>query len=156
MRKAVFFSGHGTVYSYERNDTGGMQIYPETMHALRFFQRRGFVLVLLTSDGCEYRNFKSLLKDKTLNLYQLKGGEDNIRKFISEHNIDISKSYYISDGIYINIFHRLGIKVLLVLTGKGFFTYNAMNSTEMGVILDVCKDIYAAAFRVVFHDGALK
>lgn len=152
VKKAVFFSGHGTVYTYAGSDADDMEIYPESLHALRFLQRRGFLLVLLTPDINEYRYFKNSQKDKNLNIYHVKGGEDGIRRFIWENDIDVCKSYYITDSVYINIFHRLGIKIILTLTGKGYFTYNELDNKEMNVFMDVCKNIYAAAFRVVFDN----
>ncbi|MDX9872886.1 MAG: hypothetical protein RBT41_10780, partial [Clostridia bacterium] len=64
MKKAVFFSGSGTVYSRDERQNKRIELYPDTVSALRFLSRRGYELVLLTSGYYEFKRFRTALKDK--------------------------------------------------------------------------------------------
>ena len=65
MQRAVFFSGRGTVFAQDFTDRDEIELYTQTLPALRFLHRRGYFLVLVSEERREYKKFLSLLKDKS-------------------------------------------------------------------------------------------
>lgn len=148
MLKAVFFSGAGTTYHYQNQGREGLELYPETLPALRLLARRGFVLVLATPQRQEYKWFISSIKDKSINPYHWDIEED-LAGFMDKNNFSIADSCLITDGMYSQTFLTCGGKVILVLSGRGFCT---LANHDNGYS-DVCKDIYAAAFSAALNSS---
>lgn len=152
MQKALFFSGVGTVYSAANTRREEIEIYPETLPALRFLVRRGFRLVLVTSEYWEYKSFIAQLKDKSFQVLQYNPGEEPLPDFVSQRGLRLEESYYITDGIFLKWFSAWGCPIILVLSGKGCCTVAAYENKEITGLVDVCKDIYAAAFSIALKD----
>lgn len=157
MNKAVFISGLGTAYAYSMDEGSEqvLEVYPETLPALRFLRRRGFCLVLITSDRQEFKNFLSCSKDKTLELSHWNGEIEELNRLLAEKDIDLQESCLITDGPFIKLLAGMGCRVLLVLTGKGVCTLNSCDLSEDYAVADICKNIYSAAFSVVLNRKAL-
>lgn len=152
MKRAIFFSGVGTAYTSSKATKEEMEIYPETLHALRFLARRGYLLVLVTLQRQEYRWLRGMLKDKTIPVYFFQVGEEDGPTFFQQHEIDIPKSYFITDGLYLKTFQKLKCKNILVLSGRGVRTLESIEKTNL---VDVCKDIYAAAMSIALNNSSL-
>lgn len=148
MQRAVFFSGLGTVYSKDCTGKGEIELYTQTLPALRFLQRRGYLLVLVTSERQEYRHFLSLLKDRALPVLHFLQGEDELGSFATAKDIDLSQSFYVTDGHYLKPFTNSECRLILVLSGQGFETLAGLNKKDLDNLHDVCKDVYAAAFSL--------
>lgn len=155
MKKVIFFSGEGTSYRKEKGngDTGVIEIYPETLPALRFMVRRGFTPVLVTSEYWEIQAFQKIIKDQTLSLDYWHFSEGGLAGFLKEKRIDAKQSYFITDNnsramVY---FQKCGCKIILVLSGKGFHTLQYMDARQVANLTDVCKDIYAAAISIAIE-----
>lgn len=149
MQKAVFFSGAGTSYSYQGRGKEGLELYPETIPALRILVRRGFTPILTTPQRQEYKWFISIIKDKTLNIYHW-DLESDLQNFLNDNSINKTESCFITDGIYSRSFINIGCKVILVLSGRGFCT---LTNHEDGYS-DISKDIYAAAFSAALNSSS--
>lgn len=148
MRKAVFFSGAGTSYRYQGRGKEGLELYPETIPALRILVRRGFVPILAVPQRQEYKWFVSSIKDKTLNIHHW-DIEGDLQEFMIKNCINKNESCFITDGIYSRTFINIGCKVILVLSGRGFCT---LTDHENGYS-DISKDIYAAAFSTALNSS---
>lgn len=148
MQKAVFFSGVGTSYCCREQGKDELEVYPETLPALRFLARRGFIPVLVTPHRQEYKWFVSAIKDKSFPLLHWDTVED-FPEFNIKNQISLPESFLITDGLYLNTFQKYGLKIILVLSGRGFCTYN---QCENGYS-DVCKNIYAAAFSAALNSS---
>lgn len=153
MEKAIFFSGFGTSYFYENDSLvkRNLELYPETLPALRFLSRRGYLLVLITPDMQEYKAFQTSLKDKTMMLQYWNGREEDIDALIEKHFLNIQDCFFITDGHYLQEYLPLGWQTILVLTGKGVSTLDILETTQLAHICDICKDIYAAAISIAIH-----
>lgn len=153
MEKAIFFSGYGTSYCYEKNNSmrRNLELYPETLPALRFLFRRGYLLVLLTPELQEYKAFLSCLKDKTVKVQYWNGCEEDLDALIEKHFLNIQDCYFITDGYYLQEYLPLRWHTILVLTGKGVSTLDLLDPPQLEKIYDICKDIYAAAISIAIH-----
>lgn len=154
MKKAIFISGYGTAYRCSDFSVCENEIYPDTLPALRFLARRGFMLVLVTPDRQEYKWFKRYLRNKTLNLMHCFCEVKNILDFIEEYSIDLEKSYYISDGLYLKRFQDINCNKILVLSGRGVNTLGQFNAENLREFTDICRDIYSAAFSVALNNSS--
>lgn len=152
MRKVIFFPGIGTTYSLSKEQKNSIDIYPETIPALRFLSRRGYEFVLITSEYCEFNKFRSALKDKNIPLYYLNLEKTSLALFNERHMISDEESCFITDGLYLKHFLDKKIRVILVLSGNGFFTLSALNTNENEQLADICKNIYAAAFSIALNN----
>ncbi len=150
MNKAAFFSGPGTAYAYAIKDGGErtLEVYPETLPALRFLKRRGFILILITSDRQAFRNFLGCIKDKTLELSCWNGEMEELNRLLQKKEIDIKESCIITDGPYLKLLGDMGCRIFLVLTGTGVCTLNSFDFSEGLGVTDICKNIYSAAFSI--------
>ncbi|MBZ4652809.1 MAG: hypothetical protein JG781_147 [Peptococcaceae bacterium] len=157
MNRAVFFSGPGTAYAYtvKEGSEQALEVYPETLPALRFLRRRGFCLVLITSDRQEFKNFLTCFKDKTIELSHWNGEMEELNRLLSEKDIELKESCLITDGPYLKLLESMGCRILLVLTGKGVCTLNSLDLSEGPGVTDICKNIYSAAFSVALNRKAL-
>jgi histidinol phosphatase-like enzyme len=151
MNEAIFFSGCGTAYTLSNNTKRNLEIYPETLPALRFLEKKGYLPVLVTADFTEYKLLQSVLKDNTIRLEYWSGSEDELDDLLEKWSINIEKSYFLTDGVNLQELQPLGWKTILVLTGNGVNTLNSMDVRQLEKILDICKDIYAAAISVVMN-----
>ncbi|MCR4441158.1 MAG: hypothetical protein QHH10_03245 [Peptococcaceae bacterium] len=145
MEKAIFFSGEGTAFRGTIKTSDCLELYPETLPALRLLARRGFGLFLVTPQYQEYRWFKAALKDKTLPLGHFDPEKTGAACWGEVHSLDWGESYYITDGRYLKLFAAWSCKIILVLSGCGVSTLASAGS-DLQLFADVCKDIYAAAF----------
>ncbi|MDD2402636.1 MAG: hypothetical protein PHI90_06435 [Clostridia bacterium] len=156
MEKAIFFSGYGTSYVYSNNDNKAnvkksMEIFPETISALCFLEKRGYLLVLVTPDFMEYELIKNKLKDKIIKLEYWNTKEDELDKLLKKRYINMQESFYLTDGYLFQDVLHFGWKTILVLTGKGVDVLNSLEPYQLNSICDICKDIYAAAISVVVN-----
>lgn len=154
MKKVIFFSGLGTAYTGRDTPQIGIDLYPETLSALRFLSRRGFHLALVTPERQEYKNFLSFVKDKALNITYCSGWEKDIIKLSNDMEISLKESLFITDGLYLQTFSQLGVKIILVLSGQGFCTLDSREGDFEG-FGDICKNIYAAAFSAALNHHTL-
>jgi histidinol phosphatase-like enzyme len=153
MEKAIFFSGCGTSYFFE-NDIAvqrNLELYPETLPALRFLSRRGYLLVLIAPEVQEYKAFQNSLKDKTITLKYWNGREEDLEALLAEHLLNLQESYFITDGRYLQEYLSFGWQTILVLTGKGVSTLDSLEPRQLEKVCDVCKDFYAAAISIAIH-----
>ncbi len=148
MQKAIFFAGCGTAYKTEVAQQKVFEVYPETIPALRFFTRRGFILVLVTPEYQEYRKLLVSLKDKSLSVYHWDIVKEELASFVRTNCINLDDSYFITDGQYLRKMQNTGCKIILVLSGMGFCQLDTLEAGEVQGLSDVCKDIYSAAFSV--------
>jgi len=148
MRKAIFISGCGTAYTSIDASRENPELYPETLWALRFLNRRDFLLVLVTPEFQEYKWLVSALKDKTIAIFHWDMGKIDLDYFADIYDINIEESYFITDGLYQKFFQEKGCKIVLVLTGRGVQTLNSKQSKDLSEYADISKNIYAAAFSV--------
>lgn len=148
MHKAVFFSGAGTIYTVSSSRREDSEIYPETLPALRFLARRGFILVLVTGEHQEYKNFLAQLKDKSLAVMHCNPNEEDPSSFARAREIDLLESFFVTDGLHLKLFQSTDCRQILVLSGKGVQTFSAFQNGELAGLSDVCKDIYAASFSM--------
>lgn len=148
MRKAVFITGYGTAYTCHEKERETLELYPETLWALRFLSRRGFLPVLATPDFQEYKWLLSALKDKTVSVLHWDTARDDLDQFMERHGIGAEGSYLITDGTCIKSPLAKRCRVILVLTGRGVQTLNSKEYKEVPDCRDVCKNIYAAAFSI--------
>lgn len=148
MQKAVFFTGIGTAYSGAGTLRDGLEVYSATMPALRFLNRRGYTLVLVTPEWHEYKTFMGAIKDKSLPIIHFNTDEENLLQFIENNGISIKESYLITDGLCLKIFQGIGCRIILVLSGRGFCTLTSQEQKEIPWFSNVCKDLYAAAFSI--------
>ena len=153
MEKAIFFSGCGTAYSVGTDNftKKKLELYPETVPALRFLHRRGYLTVLISPELQEYKLFQSSLKDKTLMPEYWNGREEDLDILLEEQFINVQESYFVTDGSYLQEWLQLGWQKILVLTGKGVATLDSLETEQLKKICDVCKDIYAAAISIAIH-----
>ncbi|MGI6607035.1 MAG: hypothetical protein ACOX2X_08345 [Peptococcia bacterium] len=153
MEKAIFFSGYGTSYFY-KNDSlvkRNLELFPETLPALRFLSRRGYLLVLTAPEMQEYKAFQSCLKDKRITVQYWNGREEDVDALIEKHFLNIQDCFFITDGHYLQEYLPLGWQTILVLTGKGVSTLDILDPPQLEQIYDICKDIYAAAISIAIH-----
>lgn len=148
MQKAIFFSGPGTAYTGLDLRRETLELYPETLPALRFLGRRGFILILVTPEHQEFKWFASALKTKTLSLLHWDVNKNDLDSFVKKHRINMEESYFITDGLYLKNFQNRGCKIILVLSGRGFYTLDSQEYKDFQGFMDVCKNIYAAVFNV--------
>ena len=152
MSKAIFFLGCGTAYLTNNSVKRNLEIYPETLPALRFLARRGYQLVLVTSEFQEYKLLLAVLKDKSLPLLHWNGREEDLEAFLEENAINLMESYFVTDSRYLQEALSQGSwQTILVLTGKGVDTLQKLGSQQLEKIADICKDIYAAAISIVLN-----
>lgn len=152
MSKAIFFSGCGTVYTTNNTIKRNMEIFPETLPALRFLARRGYCFILVSSEFQEYQLLQNGLKDKTIPLLFWNGREDDLDNFLENNCIDLEDSYFVTDSRYLQEALTInGWQIILVLTGKGVETLQNIDSQQLEKITDICKDIYAAAISIVLN-----
>ncbi len=149
MQKAVFFSGQGTVYTMAGANKENPELYAETLPALRFLHRRGFILVLVTKEHQEYKSFVNLLKDRSLPVQYFSTAEDELHRFAYHNRLTLEQSVFVTDGMNLELFLK-ACPVILVLTGRGFCTLEDCETYGRPVFRDVCRDIYAAAFSIAF------
>lgn len=148
----IFFPGIGTTYSLSKEQKNSIDIYPETIPALRFLSRRGYEFVLITTEFGEFNKFRSALKDKNIPLYYLNLEKTSLAQFNERHMISDEESCFITDGLYLKHFLDRKLRIILVLSGNGFFTLSALNSNEDEQLADICKNIYAAAFSIALNN----
>lgn len=153
MRQAVFISGYGTAYTSHDGERENLELYPETLCALRFLSRRGFLLVLATPEFQEYKWLISALKDKTVAVLHWDTARDDPDQFMEMHGIEAEESYLITDGMWIKSMLAQRCRVILVLTGRGVKTLNSKEYNETPDCRDVCKNIYAAAFSIALDNN---
>jgi len=152
MSKALFFSGCGTAYLTNNGVKRKIEIYPETLPALRFLARRGYRLVLVTPEFLEYKLLQAELKDKTLPLLQWNGREEELDAFLEKNKIKICESFFVTDKRYLQEALSFGYgQIILVLTGKGVDTLQKLEAQQLEKIMDICKDIYAAAISIALN-----
>lgn len=151
MAKAIFFSGCGTSYTLNNTARRNLEIYPETLPALRFLGRRGYLLVLVTPEFQEYQLLQTSLKDKTLSLVYWNGREEELAALLQEKAINLPDSYFITDQRYLQELLFLDWQTILVLTGKGVDTLQKLERQQLEKVVDICKDIYAAAISIALH-----
>jgi hypothetical protein len=151
MEKAIFFCGCGTAYSFSNTAPRNLEIYPETLPALRFLERRGYLLVMVTPEFQDYKLFQNSLKDKTIKLVYWNGLIEDLDGVLGENLINLQESYFITDGTYLRELLHLGWKTILVLTGKGVYTLHYLDVPQLEEINEISKDIYAAAISVVIN-----
>lgn len=151
MERAVFFSGTGTVFTKDCTGRGEIELYTQTLPALRFLHRRGFYLVLVSTEGGEYKKFKSLLKDESLPLRSFVPGDDDFTQFADSQGLDAAMSFYITDGRSLESFLPTECRLILVLSGQGFDNLVDLTGKDLANLHDVCKDFYAAAFSLAFQ-----
>ena len=147
MHKAVFFSGNGTAYSRAGSNTDDIDIFPETMSALRFLYKRGYQLVLVTKKRSEYQQLLFKLLDQALPIMHFNPETDCLQKFAFGQGILIRESYYISDHTKMHESFS-GCRFILVLTGNGYCSMAELAEGEMTGLYDISRDIYAAAFSI--------
>lgn len=149
MRKVIFIAGCGTAYGCHETGRDEIEVYPETLAALRFLERRNLILILATPSTKEYRQFLSSLKDK-ITLYHWDTNKVEIGEFRKLHGLVKNECIFITDGLYLKSFLHPGCKVLLVLSGRGLQTLaSAQEEKEDKPFDDVAKDIYAAVFSAL-------
>ena len=148
MQKAIFFAGCGTAYNTVGAEQKILEVYPETIPALRFLTRRDFILVLITPDYREYRKLLVALKDKALSACHWDIVKEELADFVRKNEINLEESYFITDGKYLKKLQNNGCKIILVLSGRGCYLLDKLTGEEIQGLADVCKDIYAAAFSV--------
>jgi len=153
MHKAVFFSGVGTIYTTTRMRGEEIEIYPETLPALRFLARRGYSLVLVTNERQEYKNFVAQLKDKSLTVLHYSSGEEELLRFAELRELNLKESFFVTDGLSLKSFQTAGCQQILVLSGKGVQTLSAFQNKHLLEFSDVCKGIYAAAFSIALNNN---
>lgn len=151
MEKAIFFCGCGTSYSVGNTLKRSLEIFPETLPALRFLGRRGYLLVLVTPEFQDYKLFQTNLKDKTIKLEYWNGLADDLDSVLGGKLINLQESYFLTDGTYLQELLHLGWKTILVLTGKGVYTLHNLDVRQIEEVSDICKDIYAAAISIVIN-----
>jgi len=152
MSKAIFFSGCGTAYLTNNSVKRNLEIYPETLPALRFLARRGYQLVLVTPDFQEYKLLLAVLKDKTLPLLHWNGRAEDLDSFLEENVINLQESYFVTDSRYFQeALNQDSWQTILVLTGKGVDTLQKSSAQQLKMITDICKDIYAAAISIALN-----
>ncbi len=152
MSKAIFFSGCGTAYLTNNSVKRNLELYPETLPALRFLARRGYLLVLVTSEFQEYKLLQAVLKDKSLALLHWNGREEDLDCFLEENTINLKESYFVTDSRFLQeALYQGGWQIILVLTVKGVDTLEKLGSSQLEKITDICKDIYAAAISIVLN-----
>jgi len=152
MCKAIFFSGCGTAYLTNNSVMRDLEIYPETLPALRFLARRGYQFVLVTSEFQEYKLLQAVLKDKTLPLLHWNGREEDLDSFLEENAIKMRGSYFVTDSRYPQeALYLDSWQTILVLTGKGVDTLQKLSAQHLAKITDICKDIYAAAISIALN-----
>jgi len=152
MCKAIFFSGCGTAYLTNNSVMRDLEIYPETLPALRFLARRGYQFVLVTSEFQEYKLLQAVLKDKTLPLLHWNGREEDLDSFLEENAIKMRGSYFVTDSRYPQeALYLDSWQTILVLTGKGVDTLQKLSAQQLAKITDICKDIYAAAISIALN-----
>lgn len=152
MRKVIFFPGIGTAYSLSKEQKNSIDIYPETVPALRFLSRRGYEFVLITSDYSEFRKFRTALKDKNIPLFNLNLEKTSLPLFAQRHTISCAESVLITDGLYLKQFLERQFRIILVLSGNGVCTLSALNGNTDEQLADICKNIYAAAFSIALYN----
>lgn len=150
MQKAVFFSGAGTVYAAGCSRRDDLEVYTETLAALRFLARRGFALVLVTNERQEYKSFVSQLKDKSFPILHFNPCEDELGVFVEMHDISLSDSYFVTDRLLPKVLVQ-SCSLVLVLSGQGVCTLATLDEKNGFRLRDVCKDIYAAAFSIALE-----
>jgi len=148
MQKAIFFAGYGTAYKTVEAEQKLLEVYPETIPALRFLSRRNFAPVLVTPEYQEYRKLIASLEDKALSVYHWDIGREELTTFVDANDMNLEESYFITDGQYLKKMQNTGCKIILVLSGMGCCLLDKLAVEEVTGISDVCKDIYAAAFSV--------
>lgn len=148
MRKAVFFSGPGTVYAPRCVGEKVGELYPATLPALRFLGRRGYCLVLLTPEFREYQWLRANLAEKTLPLLYWNGQKRDLGVFLQKNNLDLKRSYYVTDNCQVTELLFLPWQTILVLTGRGIATLQKLSVVELQRVVDLCKDVYAAAISI--------
>ena len=148
MQKAIFFAGSGTAYKIVEAEQKLLEVYPETIPALRFLTRRDFLLVLVTPEYQEYRKMLLSLKDKAITVYHWDIVKEELTGFVHANDINLEESYFITDGQYLKKLQNSGCKTILVLSGMGCCLLDKLADEELKSLSDVCKDIYAAAFSV--------
>lgn len=151
MAKAIFFPGCGTAYTASNTVKRNLEIYPETLPALRFLGRRGYLLVLVTPEFQEYKLLQSGLKDKTLSLAYWNGREADLDVLLEEKGINLGESYLVTDSRYLQELLFLGWQTILVLTGKGVDTLQKLEAQQLEKVADICKDFYAAAISITLN-----
>ncbi|HHY06801.1 MAG TPA: hypothetical protein GX532_07505 [Clostridia bacterium] len=151
MTKAIFFSGSGTSYTVNCTVKRSLEIYPATLPALRFLGRRGYLLVLVAPEFQEYRQLQTGLKDKTLSLGYWNGQKEDLELLIKENAINLRESYFITDHYYLQELLFFDWRTILVLTGKGVATLQKLNEEQLKKVVDICKDIYAAAISIALQ-----
>lgn len=153
MHRAVFFSGAGTTYTAINSRREESEIYPETLPALRFLARRGFVLVLVTTEHQEYKNFLAQLKDKSLAVLHYNPSDEDLADFARERELGLKECFFVTDGLALKLFQNTACQQILVLSGKGVQSLAAFQNGELAGLSDVCKDIYAAAFSIALNNN---
>jgi hypothetical protein len=148
MEKAIFFCGCGTSYAAGNARNKSLEIFPETLPALRFLGRRGYLLVLVTPEFQDYKLFQTGLKDKSLKLEYWNGVAEDLESVLEEKAINLQESYFLTDGTFLQELLHLGWKTILVLTGKGIYTLHNLTVCQVEEMDDICKDIYAAAISI--------
>lgn len=170
LNKAIFFDRDGTVnidknYVYLPID---LEFLPNAVKGLKRFQKRGFLLIIITNQSGigrgfyserEYKNlmdeFYKRLGERgikiTADYYCKHDPKDScdcrkpnsllIKKAIKKHKIDVSKSYFIGDKTTdILAGEKLGLTTVLVLTGK------AGKDNQYKVKPDfICENLYEAS-----------
>lgn len=150
MRKVIVIAGCGTAYGCPETGREEIEVYPETLAALRFLERRNYALVLATPSTKEYKQFMSSLKDKTLKLRHWDLSRLEAGEFRKLHGLEKDECIFITDGLYLKNFAETDGKVLLVLSGKGLQTLaSAQEDKDRAPFDDVAKDIYAAVFSAL-------
>lgn len=152
MSKAIFFSGCGTACVTNNSVKRNLEIYPETLPALRFLARRGYQLVLVTSEFQEYKLLRAVLKDKAISLLYWNGRTEDLNSFLEKHAINLRESYFVTDSRYLQETLSQGSwQIILVLTGQGVDTLQKLGAPQLEKVTDICKDIYAAAISIVLN-----
>lgn len=152
MKRAVFFAGLGTVYSQQAGPKKQIELYPDTVSALKFLDRRGYELILLSSGYYEYKRFCTALKDKSIRLAHLNPEKNDLRTYLLNNNLDAERSFLITDGSYLQTFLKYRTQIILVLTGEGLFTLGCWADKENECFADICKNFYAAALSVALNN----
>jgi hypothetical protein len=152
MIKVIFFPGVGTLYSVPRDKKETIEIYPEAISALRFLSRRGYELVLLTSEYSEFKRFRMAVKDKTLPLHSFNPDKNDLSAYMKRQMISEEESFLITDGLYWKHFQNTKARIILILSGGGFCTLAGLDGDASEYFTDICKNIYAAAFSVALNN----
>jgi hypothetical protein len=151
LGKAIFFSGCGTSYTVNNTVKRSLEIYPATLPALRFLGRRGYLLVLVTSEFQEYQLLQTGLKDKSLSVLYWNGQKEELDALVEKNSINLSDSYFVTDSDYLQKVLFFDWQTILVLTGKGVATLQKLDVQQLEKVADICKDIYAAAISIALN-----